>query len=530
MSKKFYADVDINKNQLLQYQIEHGTSFPVATPGSGGAGQPIPVGYLFRHDTNGHVWVYDNVSKDILTPNDPTDIGSAGWRRITSNVLELVEGTAIDISDLSTDNRLRTISVDPSGIKHSALDHDEDGDGTLDVNPHNVSLEDVLNVDPSAENKKITNLPEGTESTDSVNLGQLVSISAGVVWHDPVRVATTEAIILIGTVTTSIDGIPALTVGDRVLVKDQGIPLLGNPPLQHPDNGIYIFNGASVNYSRAVDMDTAGSDPLTNEFNRAAVLVESGLVNIGREYKQVNTVTLLGTDPVKFIHFGGTSVYKGGDGMTLDGNTFNVNTPTLSGIDVTADNIAVEGSEVAGNGLIVDSGNAYQVNVNPDDSSLEVSSDTIPVVQIKAKGVEDVHLNVNVAGIGLTGADGSALEVKPYLDTTKTDTPQKAPVFVDANGVAVEIDNDTIKHTAGILRAIVPTGDLANVLRHHFDLLSNGDEIIHTLGNKFVSVTVYQGDEVIEVGVLCEEETDGTTKIIFKTTLSLVHVDVILVG
>ena len=90
------------------------------------------------------------------------------------------------------------------------------------------------------------------------------NVSAGINFHQPVRVATTGNITLSGTQT--IDGV-SLSVGDRVLVKDQ---------TTQTQNGIYVV--ASGSWTRATDADNSPSGELAGgDFS----LVLEGTVNSG---------------------------------------------------------------------------------------------------------------------------------------------------------------------------------------------------------------------------------------------------------
>jgi len=70
--------------------------------------------------------------------------------------------------------------------------------------------------------------------------------------------------------------------------------------------------------------------------------------------------------------------------------------------------------------------------------------------QISTKWIEDQavtkdKLNVDVAGNGINGGGGTALNVKPDVTTGAT----VAPAEVGANGVGVKLDDTTVGHTAG---------------------------------------------------------------------------------
>jgi hypothetical protein len=107
-----------------------------------------------------------------------------------------------------------------------------------------------------------------------------------------------------------IDGV-TLVAGDRVLVKNQSTT---------SENGIYIAStsGAAV---RASDYNTASEiDP--GDF----FFVTGGTTYDNTGWVQTAVVTTLGTDPITFEQFSGAGTYLAGNGLTLTGNTFSINT------------------------------------------------------------------------------------------------------------------------------------------------------------------------------------------------------------
>src|SRR5690606_8242902 len=104
------------------------------------------------------------------------------------------------------------------------------------------------------------------------------------VYKEDCRLATTTSITLSGE--QVIDG--ELTSADRVLVMNQGDPT---------ENGIYVSSAGA--WTRATDNNTAA------EMILAAVYITDGDVNGTSAFKQINTVTTLGSDPIEwdfFIH------------------------------------------------------------------------------------------------------------------------------------------------------------------------------------------------------------------------------------
>lgn len=126
------------------------------------------------------------------------------------------------------------------------------------------------------------------------------NVSAGLNFHQPVRVATTANITLSGTQT--IDGV-SLSVGDRVLVKDQ---------TTQTQNGIYVV--ASDSWTRATDADNTPSGELAGgDFT----LVLEGTVNSGYGYVCSNTSAItIGTTNITYSAFNAAKAVTAGSGLT----------------------------------------------------------------------------------------------------------------------------------------------------------------------------------------------------------------------
>ncbi len=163
------------------------------------------------------------------------------------------------------------------------------------------------------------------------------SIKQGLDTKDSVRVATTANITLSGTQT--IDGI-AITANQRVLVKNQSTA---------SQNGIYLCNAST--WTRATDADS-NADVTGGLY----VWVEEGTVNADTGWILSNTGTItVGTTALTFTQFSGAGQITAGSGLVKSGNT---------------------------------------INLNVDDSSVEISSDAI---RIKATGVTNAMLAGSIA-------------------------------------------------------------------------------------------------------------------------------------
>jgi len=170
--------------------------------------------------------------------------------------------------------------------------------------------------------------------------------------------------------------------------------------------------------------------------------------------------------------FGGLSGVTAGDGLTKSGNTLNVGAG--DGISVGADTVAVSpsaftgaGLEVsggdiriaaaaAGNGLTGGAGVALAVGAG---DGIDVTADAVAVdvTDIIGTGLsEDASNNIRVGaqGNGIGGGNGTTLSVTPDSTTGAT----VAPVSVTANGVGITIDNDSLNHTTGTVKVVKVDG------------------------------------------------------------------------
>lgn len=133
---------------------------------------------------------------------------------------------------------------------------------------------------------KITNLPAPVSANDAVRLADLNSAVEGLAWKDSCRVATAADLNLASPGAT-IDGI-TMVANDRVLVKAQTTGAA---------NGIYVWNGAAVAATRALDANTA------NELEQAITTVEEG-TSAGATFRQTAVNFTLDTTAVAWAAFG----------------------------------------------------------------------------------------------------------------------------------------------------------------------------------------------------------------------------------
>lgn len=148
-----------------------------------------------------------------------------------------------------------------------------------------MAIKQLSDLDFNSVSKAI-NLPSPSNSSDAATKGYVDSAVEGLSWKDSCRVATVSNINLSSPGAT-IDGI-SMSADDRVLVKDQTTASA---------NGIYIWNGAAVAMTRALDCSTAA------ELEQAITTIEEG-TNEGATFRQTAVNFTLESGSVAWASFG----------------------------------------------------------------------------------------------------------------------------------------------------------------------------------------------------------------------------------
>lgn len=130
------------------------------------------------------------------------------------------------------------------------------------------------------------NLPAPASAAEPATKGYVDSAVEGLAWKDSVRVRA-PANVNLAAPGANLDGI-AMAANDRFLAPAQTAPA---------ENGIYIWNGAAVPATRALDANTAA------ELEQAVVTVEEG-TSADATFRQTAINFALGADPIAFDAFG----------------------------------------------------------------------------------------------------------------------------------------------------------------------------------------------------------------------------------
>jgi hypothetical protein len=175
--------------------------------------------------------------------------------------------------------------------------------------------------------QKITNLADGSSATDAVNLQQLQAYVKGLTWKQAVRVKDGGSNITVASPGATINGVTMAT-NDRVLLANQTTA---------SENGIYVWNGAAVAMTRALDATSSGGAPdgVQTLLGGMTVYVEQGTTNADTAWTLTTDDPITpGTTALTFAQLGGGTTYTNGNGLNLTSGSFSIKLPASSGLIV----------------------------------------------------------------------------------------------------------------------------------------------------------------------------------------------------
>ena len=171
----------------------------------------------------------------------------------------------------------------------------------------------------------VTGVPNPVNGSDAVNKAYTDALVTGLTWKNAVRVLSDANVNLATAGLLTIHGV-TLVDGDRVLVTSQ---------TNATENGIYVAHPGS--WVRALDMDTSAEIP------RAATLVSEEDTSYGHTAWVCTNAdgVVVGTDNITFVQFNGAAGITAGTGLSLVGNTLNVNLGAGI-VELDSDNVGID--------------------------------------------------------------------------------------------------------------------------------------------------------------------------------------------
>ena len=308
------------------------------------------------------------VTDDIAEDGSPTNLWFTDERAQDAVATAIANGTQTNITITYSDEN-NSLSFNASGgvssiagTANQITASSSTGAVTLSL-PSAVTFPGTvtLNADPAnpleaATKQYVDSVAEGLHihassvAATTANLAATYSNGTAGVGATLTNSGTQAALVL--------DGV-TLTTSQRVLVKNQTAQL---------ENGIYVVTNtgsASSNWilTRATDFDSS-SECDGGDFT----FVTSGTAYDNTGWVQTATGVVMGTDPIVWEQFSGAGTYTAGNGLTLTGTTFSINTgvtvdlntaqtltnktltspvlttPSISGMLILDNNIVIEGT------------------------------------------------------------------------------------------------------------------------------------------------------------------------------------------
>lgn len=322
------------------------------------------------------------------------------------------------------------------------------------------------------DGNQVSGLGTPTQSDHAATKGYVDSVAEGLHVHEQAHaiVTTSLATITGDTVTYSngTDGVGAtLTLstaldlaggdldGDTDISLSDRVIIAGETNTAH--NGIYVITSTTV-LTRASDFDTptemAGGD---------FVFVTHGTTYADTGWVLSEPVTSVGSDAVLFIQFSGAGTYTAGNGLTLTGSEFAIDT------SITATKTFATGEVTTHAALTATHGVAGDIVGTSDEQTLTnktISGSSNTLSDIGNASLTNSDITVNGTSVSLGGS--VTLDADDIDDTSTTNKFFSDELAVDA--VATAISNGT--HT----NITITYDDEANSIS--FD--SAGESIIDT--------------------------------------------------
>ncbi len=210
------------------------------------------------------------------------------------------------------------------------------GDGTVDVGNTRITSLATPNAQSDAATKQyVDDVAQGLNIHDAAlaaTSNTLANLTGGVITYNNGSSGVGANLVLSGSPTANylsanvFDGNVTAVTNSRILVKSEANAAF---------NGVYVVSNATV-LTRATDYNTV-PEVEAGDF----IFVQDGDTYNDSGWVQTSSVTTIGTDPILFTQFSGAGTYQAGQGLTLTGTVFSVNTDGLT-TEISGGNVIVK--------------------------------------------------------------------------------------------------------------------------------------------------------------------------------------------
>ena len=372
-----------------------------------------------------------------------------------------------------------------------------------------------------------------TQALEAATKQYVDAVAEGLHIHASVTTATTANIADLSDPSAAVDGV-TLTDGMRVLVKNQSTT---------SENGIYVYDLATTALVRASDFNSS-AEIQGGDF----VFVTGGTTYDNTGWVQTDKVTTLGTDPIVFTQFSGAGTYTAGNGLTLTGSAFSINTsvtvdvstaqtltnktltsPVISGLYLSDNNIIIEGTtDTHETTLVFTDPTADRTITFKDASGTVAFTSDIPS---NTDGLTEGSTNLYFTEERAQDAVGNNISGSNSLSATYTDstgafafdtTLASTSYLSKTSGLAVDISGlETKLKTDGFTKKV--SASVGNGTNTSFALS-------HNLGTRDIQVQVFDNAtyDTVECDVV-RTDTDTVT-VSFTTAPTTNAYRVVVVG
>ena len=444
-----------------------------------------------------------NIFKNVAVAGQSTIVADSN-----DDTLTVVAGSGIDLTTNATTDTLTVTNsgvLSVSGTANQISASTTSGAVTISL-PSAVTFPGTvtLNSDP-------------TQALHAATKQYVDAVAEGLHVHASAATATTANIADLADPPAAIDGV-TLTDGMRVLVKNQSAPA---------ENGIYAYDLATTALVRASDYNTAGEiDP--GDF----IFISGGSTYADTGWVQTEVVTTLGTDPISFTQFSGAGTYVAGNGLTLTGSTFSINTgvtvdlntaqtltnktltsPVVSGLYLSDNNIIIEGTNDTNETTLVFTDPTQDNTITFKNATGTVAFEGDITSAINALTTSDIEEGTNLyftderaqdaVGLNLSGSNSLTATYNDGSGTFTFDTTLATTSYMSkSSGLAVDISALETKLVTDSFtkKASANVGNGTNT----------SFAVTHNLNTRDVVVNVYDNStyDTVEVDVV---RTDANT-------------------